>query len=250
MAGAVEAYTDLARRILDRPARLGRTRLVAIDGPSGAGKTVFAERLAEAFTAIGRAGASNAAGRAEPFAAAGLDRPPIVHTDDLLDGWADQFTFWHRLDEWVLAPLRAGRIGRYRSYDWDRRRFGTDWTPVPPAPVVLLEGFTAARAIIRPELTFAVFVTAPDRLRLDRALLRDGAAIRTPLDRWRRAERDHLAVDDTVGHVDLLVDGAPAPAPAPEPAAEAASEPAAEAVTEPGTDPARFYVRLPGPPRR
>jgi len=210
----VEAYPDLARRILDRPARLGRTRLVAVDGPSGAGKTVFAERLAAAFEV------------------AGLARPPIVRTDDLLAGWTDQFTFWPRLEAWVLAPLRAGRTGHYRRYDWNQHSFGPDWTPVPPAPVVLLEGFTAARAVVRPELTFAVFVTAPDRLRLDRALTRDGAAIRPYLDRWRRAERDHLAVDDTAGHVDLVVDGAPEPC------------------SEPAPDPNLHYVRLPHPPRR
>ena len=31
-----------------------------------------------------------------------------AHTDDLLAGWEDQFTFWPRLEEWVLVPLRAG----------------------------------------------------------------------------------------------------------------------------------------------
>ncbi|MGW0430997.1 hypothetical protein ACWDV4_00385 [Micromonospora sp. NPDC003197] len=251
MAGVVEAYADLVRWILDRPARLGRTRLVAVDGPSGAGKSVFAERLAEAFSA---------AGPTETFAGMARDRPPIVHTDDLLDGWMDQFTFWSRLEEWVLAPLRAGRTGYYRSYDWDQRRFGADWTPVPPAPVVILEGFTAARATIRPELTFAVFVTAPDQLRLDRALTRDGAAIRPQLDRWRRAEHDHLALDDTAGDADLIVDGAPEQAPeqalesAPEQALEQASEPAPGSADVPApapmTDAARYYVRLPDPPRR
>ena len=168
----------------------GSTRLVAIDGPSGAGKTVFAERLAAAF-------------RAE-----GVD-PPVVHTDDLLDGWADQVTFWPRLEEWVLAPLRAGRPGRYRRYDWQAGRFGTQWTVVPPAPVVLLEGVTAARAAIRPELTLSVFLTAPPRLCLDRAVARDGAAIRAYLEEWQRGERRHFAADATADHVDLVVDGAP-----------------------------------------
>jgi len=191
VTGLVESYQDLAGRILHRPARLGSTRLVAADGPSGAGKTVFAARLADALTA------------------AGPDGTEVVHTDDLLDGWADQFTFWPRLEEWVLAPLRAGRPGRYRRYDWARRQFTEQWTAVPPAPVLILEGVSTARAVIRPELAFAVFVTAPSAVRLDRSLARDGAAMQPYLDEWRRAEQAHFDADGTRDHVDLVVDGAP-----------------------------------------
>jgi uridine kinase len=166
-----------------------------VDGPSGAGKTVFAGRLAAALAATPEL--------------AGGGAPPVVHTDDLLDGWADQVTFWPRLDEWVLAPLRAGRPGRYRRYDWLDRRFAPEWNPVAAAPVLILEGVTAARAAVRPELTLAVFVTAPSRLRLDRALARDGAALLPSLEEWRRGERAHFAADGTADHADLLVDGAP-----------------------------------------
>lgn len=188
----VETYAELGRRVLAGPARLGRTRLVAIDGPSGAGKTVFAARLADALAAL-----------------PGGERPPVVHTDDLLDGWADQLTFWPRLDERVLAPLRAGRPGAYQRYDWARRCFLPHPVPVPPAPVVLLEGVSAARAAARPELTLAVFVTAPAKLRLRRAVERDGAAILPELRRWHAGERAHFAADGTAEAVDLLVDGAP-----------------------------------------
>lgn len=182
----VERYADLARRIRDRPPRLGATRLVAVDGPSGAGKTVFADRLAAALTDA-----------------------PVVRTDDLLDGWADQFTFWPRLQEWVLAPLRVGRPGRYRRYDWHRGVFGAEEVIVPPAPVLILEGVSTARASVAAELAYAVFVTAPARLRRRRAALRDGPAVLAHLDVWRRAERAHFAADDTAARADLLVDGAP-----------------------------------------
>ncbi|SDZ41253.1 Uridine kinase [Micromonospora pattaloongensis] len=182
----VERYADLARQVLARPPRLGRTRLVAVDGPSGAGKTVFATRLVAA-----------------------LDGAPVVHSDDLLAGWDDQFTFWSRLAEWVLGPLRAGGLARYRRYDWHRREFGPQWTELPPAPVVLLEGVSVARAEIRPELTLAVLVTAPSGLRLARALARDGVTIRPYLENWRRGEDLHFRADATAEHADLLVDGAP-----------------------------------------
>ncbi|MET7949826.1 hypothetical protein [Micromonospora sp. NPDC005324] len=187
----VEAYAELARRVLAGPARLGRTRLVAVDGPSGAGKSRFAAQLADAL--------------------AGLlgGRPPVVHTDDLLDGWDDQVTFWPRLDDWVLAPLRNGEPGGYRRYSWVRQCFLPRQVPVPVAPVLLVEGVSAARAVVRPELTLAVFVTAPASLRLARAVARDGPEILPELRRWHERERAHFAVDETATHADLLVDGAP-----------------------------------------
>ncbi|MCZ7435828.1 hypothetical protein O7598_05430 [Micromonospora sp. WMMC241] len=187
----VEAYAGLVRRVLAGPARLGRTRLVAVDGPSGAGKSVFATRLAEAF------------------AATGGERPPLVRTDDLLDGWDDQLTFWTRLEEWVLGPVRAGRAGGYRRYSWVRRRFLERVVPVPAAPVLIVEGVSAARAAVRPELTLSALVTAPAELRLSRALARDGAGVLPELRRWHAGERAHFAADGTEAAVDLVVDGAP-----------------------------------------
>jgi uridine kinase len=195
MNATVEAYADLARRILDRPARLGRTRLVAIDGPSGAGKTGFADRLAAAVGKLLGTAYENA--------------PPVVHTDDLLDGWADQLTFWPRLERWVLDPLRLGHTGRYRRYSWVRREFTPSWVPVDPAPVVILEGVSTARASIRPELTLAVFLTCPSPLRRERALARDGAAMASHLDEWGRREDAHFAADATADRADLVADGAP-----------------------------------------
>jgi uridine kinase len=196
----VETFDDLAVRIWQLPPRLGPVRLVAVDGPSAAGKTSFAGRLAEALSAVSST------------------RVPVVHTDDLLDGWDDQFTFWHRLDRQVLSPLRDGRPGRYQRYLWHRRRFGGAPVTVVPSGVVVLEGVSAARAVIRPELTLSVFVTAPARLRWDRALERhvdapgavapDRVAARAYLERWRAAEDRHFAADSTADHADLLVDGA------------------------------------------
>lgn len=179
-------YAEIAAEVLRRPARLGRTRLVCVDGPTGAGKTVFAAHLAAAFP----------------------DPPPIVHTDDLLDGWDDQFTFWDRLERQVLAPLRAGRPGRYRRYDWHRGGFGDDEIEVPVAAVVIVEGVSAARAAARAQASLTVFMTAPAHLRLARSLARDGKSLRPYLQVWQRREDRHFAADDTAAHVDLVIDTA------------------------------------------
>jgi uridine kinase len=183
----VERFADLAAVIRARPARLGQIRLAAIDGPSGAGKTWFADRLGKELDA------------------------PVVHTDDLLDGWDDQFTFWTRLEEQVLTPLRHGRTARYLRYQWDEQRFGGPPVRVEPADVVLIEGSSSARSVIRPELSFTIFITAPAVLRWTRTVARDGrddVAFRAYLERWRTAEDRHFAGDATAAFADLVVDGA------------------------------------------
>jgi uridine kinase len=186
---AVERFAELAGLVRCAPARLGPVRLVAVDGPTGAGKTTFAARLSHAVRATGATVAE-------------------IHTDDLLDGWGDMVTFWPRLDRDVLAKLRNGQPGSYRRYDWYAARFA-ERVPVPVPDVLVLEGVTSARAVIRPELTLSVFVCAPRELRLARGVARDGEALRDELLRWVAGEEAHFAADRTVEHADLLIDGAP-----------------------------------------
>jgi uridine kinase len=183
----VERFADLAAEIERRPARLGAVRFVAVDGPSGAGKTTFAGRLAGALIRAGK-------------------RVEVVHTDDMLDGWGDQFTFWSRLESGVLEPLARGEPGRYPIYDWVRGRFGGDLR-VPVPEVLIVDGGTSARAEAYPRRSFSIFVTADRDLRLRRALARDGATVEAPLRRWMAAEDDYFAATATAERVDRLVDG-------------------------------------------
>jgi uridine kinase len=186
MSGAVGTFVELAKEVLDRPARLGSVRLVVVDGPSGAGKTTFAGRLAAALSA-------------EAVEVA------LVHTDDLVNGWDDQFGFRARLDRLVLAPLREGRPAGYRAYDWGTGALGVRRTlPVPD--VLVVEGSTAADAVPREELSLSVFVDAPAEARLARVLARDGAGIEAPLRRWMAAEQECFAARPPMEWVDHLID--------------------------------------------
>jgi len=186
----VERFGDLARGVLVGRPGLGPVRLVAVDGPAGSGKTTFARRLA---TALRDAGATVAE----------------VHTDDLLEGWTDLVSFWSRANEWILDPLARGEPARYRRYDWVRGRFEDAWHEIGIPDVLVVEGVSSARTIIRPRLSLSVFVTADRDLRLARGIERDGEALRSPWERWMVDEDAHFAEDDTIAGVDVLVDGAP-----------------------------------------
>jgi adenosylcobyric acid synthase len=177
----------LARRVMEAEGRLRSVRLVLIDGPSGAGKTVFAGRLSEALREAGA-------------------HTQTVHTDDLLDGWDDQIRFFERLVTQVLEPLRRGEPGEYHRYDWVAGRFGAEAVPVHPDGVVIVEGVTAARAEVRAEASLTVFVTAPAPVCLERALARDGEQLRAHLERWQAIEAAFFAEDRTRQSVDLVID--------------------------------------------
>jgi uridine kinase len=189
----IVAYADLAARVLGAPVRLGAVRMVAVDGPAGSGKTTFAARLAGALREAG----------------AGV---AVVHTDDLLEGWADMVSFWPRLRQWVLEPLARGEPARFRRYDWVRGRFEDDWQDLPVPDVLVVEGVTSARAEAAPLLTLAVFVAAEADLRLARGLERDGEALRDEWLRWMEGESRHFAEDGTRERADVRVDGAAAAA--------------------------------------
>lgn len=187
---AVQRYEALARTVLLAEPRLGAARLVVVDGPSGAGKSHFSERLESALRLAGLAAA-------------------VVHTDDLIEGWDDQISFWSRLEETVLTPFRHGRAGRFKPYDWIHGRRSDTWTDVPYRPVLVLDGVTTSRREARPEVGLAVFVTAPLNVRVARVQDRDGVAIHQQMARWREIEDAFFLAEDSERAADLVVCGAP-----------------------------------------
>jgi len=179
------SFEDLSRTIMERPPRLGRVRLVAVDGRSGSGKTTFAGRLASALG----------------------ERASVLHTDDLYDGWGHPTSFDERLWDWVLRPLSVGRPARYRRYDWHMGRFGTDWTELPPPEVLIMEGVSVAGSRWERLVSYRVFVDITPETGLARTLIRDGDSLRSRLEVWQRQETTHFAEDDTENSADLVVDG-------------------------------------------
>jgi uridine kinase len=180
----IEHFADLADRIRQTQPRLGRVRLVAVDGPGGAGKSVFAERLAAA-----------------------LGDTPIAHTDDFAS-WENPLRWWDGLEAHVLHPLQEGRPAHYRAYDWTGRGAG-EWREIPAADAVILEGVSSSRRVVTPRLSFAVWIDTPRDLRLARGIERDGAAMRGHWDAWMAEEDGHFEADGARGRADLVVDGAP-----------------------------------------
>lgn len=173
---------SLAEQIEARPPRLGPVRLVAIDGPSGSGKSVFADQLVEELGAT------------------------LVRTDDFAT-WDHPVSWWPRLVDGVLEPLSAGKPGRYRRTEWtDGRPHPGDHVDVPVPETLVLEGVSAGRRSVRPLLSFLFWCELTDsEKRLDRAVARDGADARKHLLAWQSFERGWFAVDGTRDTADYLI---------------------------------------------
>ncbi len=171
---------DLLRRISARQPACGTTRVLSIDGPSGAGKTSLAHAVVEASGA------------------------PVLHLEDLYRGW-------HGLESAppaaadVLAAVAVDRVGHAPTWDWVRERLGPDVT-LAPAPLVVVEGVGAGARTLAPFVSLLVWLDGPEDRRRSRALARDGDTYAPWWDVWAAQERQHFAREGTRERADLVAE--------------------------------------------
>ncbi len=205
---------------------------MAVDGPSGSGKTSLAAPLAAAVSAVlggdvirpGRLrdGDSSApderdrsdssstlrtcsAGRVKAIAG---DRSKVtVVSTDLLATWEHPLDWWPLLEQHLLAPLAAGIAAELPVVQWvlGHPRPGGS-VHVPAVDVLVLEGVSSGRRAVADRLSALIWVEVPDSARrLERAVERDGEAMRPFLARWQRDEQLHFRDDRTRDRADIAI---------------------------------------------
>ena len=158
--------------------------MLAVDGPSGAGKTTLARAIAR-----GLAGAGH--------------RARVLSLDLMYDGWAGLTPeLERRVCSQVLEPLSRDEVARWRSYDWAVGCFG-EWRELPPGDVLVLEGCDAGARIFAPYTTVLVWVEAATDVRARRAVERDGPAVLDHWVGWAAAERRVFARNGTRSRADV-----------------------------------------------
>jgi len=178
--------TGILERLAETVPRTAGTRVLAIDGRSGAGKTTLSAAVAAALR----------------------PRPPIVHLEDIYPGWDGLAASTGRLLDWVLDPLARGEPARLRRYDWNRDEYA-DWVEIPVTPVLIVEGVGCGVSRCAPYLSLLVYLDAPEPVRFARAMTRDGEGYRRHWKRWAEQERRQLAEGDPRGNADLIIDAQP-----------------------------------------
>jgi uridine kinase len=167
-----------------RPA-CGEVVVVAIDGPSGGGKTTLAHGVEVALAPGG------------PVA--------VLHMDHLYPGWDGLAQAPGLLTRQVLEPLSRGEAATYRTWSWVRGAWaGT--RVVPPCRFLVVEGCGASVGPARAYAAVTVFVDADTALRRRRGLARDGETYRPHWQRWADQESVLFAADATRERADLAVD--------------------------------------------
>lgn len=159
--------------------------VVALDGPSGAGKTTLARGVASALEPAG------------PVA--------VLHMDHLYPGWDGLAQAPALLATQVLEPLARGQQAAYRIWSWVRGEWaGT--REVPPCRYLVVDGCGSSVGPARAYAAVTVFVDADPALRMRRGLERDGETYRPHWQRWADQEAALFAADRTRERADLLLD--------------------------------------------
>ncbi len=186
----------LVADVLARPATLGTGRLVCVDGPAGSGKTTLAAALDRAARDALR----------PPGTPADRAHTRLLHMDNVYEGWTGMAAGRATMARDVVAPLREGRPGRYRRWDWHRDGYAEERV-VEPVDVLVVEGVGSANPAYADATTCLVWVDTPSDVRLRRGLERDGHHLR---DHWLAfsAEEDAMfARERTRDRADVVVDG-------------------------------------------
>jgi uridine kinase len=163
------------------PPRAGETRIVAIDGRSGSGKTSLALALRAKLDA------------------------PVISLEYLYGGWDGLERGIDLLVTEVLAPLAKGHAALVPHYDWIRESWDEP-TPLDPPELLIVEGAGAgARRAARYE-SAVVWLESPSFVRKRRALERDGETFAPFWDQWAAQEDAMLDRERTPERADLVVE--------------------------------------------
>jgi uridine kinase len=173
--------TAIRSLLRSAPVRCGRTRVVAIDGRSGSGKTSLAAVLHAELGA------------------------PVVSLEYLYGGWDGLERGIELLVTEVLEPLANRRTALIPRYDWIRAAWDEP-TPLAPPELLIVEGVGAgARRAAKYESVVA-WLESPGAVREKRALDRDGATFAAYWDMWAAQEDAMVARERTAERADVVIE--------------------------------------------
>jgi molybdenum cofactor guanylyltransferase len=153
---AVSSILNLA---IERQPGAERPVVIAIDGPSCAGKSMLA-------TALGL-GCEGSVLEGDDFYRHTLPRLTLTQRETMSDGAVvDAVIDWERLRAEALLPLRAGQSATFQPYDWDADD-GRLAPPkiIPAADVIIVEGVYAARSELADLVDVAVYLGVDPEVR-------------------------------------------------------------------------------------
>jgi len=170
--------TQVLAHALSAPPTLGTGRLICIDGLAGAGKTTLAAALGQ------------------------LTGAPVLHADELLQGWQGLPGLGATIDA-VLRPLAGGCPSSWRRWDWHSSAWAETHS-LAATPLLVIDGVGSGAAAYDDLITTLVWIDAGRDVRLARGLERDGAHMRPEWEQWLDDETALHARERTRERADLV----------------------------------------------
>lgn len=173
--------------IKDGERRSSYGRIIAIDGPAGAGKTTLAGKLKNAFSEL---------------------QVDVIHMDDLYDGWENALTanLTKILEFGIAKPVFEGKSYEYRKYDWLSAGYGELQRYKHPE-LLILEGVGSGQKSVRKYLDQLIWIDIDAEAGLNRVLRRDGDYIENHMRIWQMRESDHFQRENTRDCATIRIDG-------------------------------------------
>lgn len=160
-------------------------RLIAIDGPAGAGKTTLAAQFYRDFSPE--------------------KSVSVIHMDDLYNGWINA------LDEHLTSRLamivreyNAHRPFTIPIFNWVTMAFESSLR-IEPSDILIIEGVGAAQKIVRDAGATTYWLDIEPTLGLKRVLQRDGCEIESQMRQWQIDQEAHFARDLTRNYVNHIL---------------------------------------------
>jgi hypothetical protein len=179
--GVVRALTAVTKA---HP-RCGETKVVAVDGPSGAGKTHFTRALA-----------------------ARLPDAHVLHMDDMYPGWDGLDQGVADLHDLVLFQIARGKQAGFRGWDWEHERYAA-WHSLPSTRLLLVDGVGSGAGPNAGFESVLIWVEADHDVRFRRGIERDGESYRPYWQRWAAQEEALFLADPVRSRADLIVNTTP-----------------------------------------
>ena len=181
---------DLIKSLLAAKPKSTNVRIIAIDGPAGAGKSTLAKRI-----------------KSNLQEQSGL-KTVIVHMDDLYDGWENALTdqLTKTLINQILIPVSLSKNFGYRKYNWLSGNFGEFFEEESPE-ILILEGVGSGQRATRKYLDHLIWIDIDAETGLQRVLQRDGDYLENEMRVWQMRESSHFSMENTRDSATIRING-------------------------------------------